>query len=473
MTWKIDGKIAAHFPGAGVPNRDTYRIVFSPVNAQQTSDLEEIEKVYYIPSGSTVSSSNLQNYLVWKRYWEEPPSQRTLHEGDKCVAIEIDLVNATENLVINSIEIFTSQHSTSTTSTSARIHIYYANGIEIAQITGDGEDNQTERYSLTGYPRYVNGLNITLYKGYKYYIAYNDANISSYYPAYFQNENGNYKEFNSVNSQDDQCIDEYKKVFPISGNELTETDLQQILQLNQYDKFAWIGNNIVVNYQNLIRGNYLGIKQTTSLTANKLSENEIWGADKDTIFIWHNKSNTDVSQRIYKKTADAVSGTIGHLNPTGSEDKYLASVLLTLKNGPAVLETDPAYWFTNTTPLGSLFKLKDEYSVGFSSDTPSTSYPSEPQENTFYYLNISGLTNPPSVYLYKNNTYTFVNKWGGADVLNYIDATSPANIAENVSLSTYIQEGSPFTRETTLANATLQTNRKYYLKINGNLYPQN
>ena len=245
--------------------------------------------------------------------------------------------------------------------------------------------------------------------------------------------------------------------------------------INQNDKFAWIGNNIVVNYQNFIRNNYLGIKQTTSLTANILTENEIWGTAKDTIFIWHNKSNTDVVQRIYKKTADAVSGTIGHLNPTGSEDKYLASILLTLKNGPAVLETDPSYWFLNSHPIGSLFKLKDGYSVGFSSDTPSTSYPSDPQENTFYYLNISsGLPgNPPSVYLYKNNTYTFVNKWGGGDVSNYLDITNPDNIAENVLLSTHIQEGTPFTREASLANATLQTTRKYYLKINGNLYPQN
>ena len=423
-----------------------------------------IKAVYWSPSNN---ANDLK--LIWLR----DHAQRTLVAGDKCVAIEIDLVNATENLVINSLEIFTSQHSTSTTSTSARIHIYYANGIEIAQIIGDGEDTQTEIYSLTGYPRYVNGLNITLYKGYKYYIAYNDATISSYYPAYFQNENGNYKEFNSVNSQDDQCIDEYKKVLPVSGNDLTETDLQQILQLNQYDKFAWIGNNITVNSQAIVRGDYLGIKQTTSLTANILSETDIWGTAKDTIFIWHNKSNTNVSKRIYKKTADAVSGTIGHLNPTGSDDKYLASIILTLKNGPAVLESDPSWWFTSTTPLGSLFKLKDGYSVGFSSDTPSTSYPSDPQENTFYYLNISGLQNPPSVYLYKNNTYTFVNKWGGADVLNYLDTISPANIAENVLLSTHIQEGSPFTREASLANATLQTTRKYYLKINGNLYPQN
>ena len=179
-----------------------------------------IKAVYWSPSNN---ANDLK--LIWLR----DHAQRTLVAGDKCVAIEIDLVNATENLVINSLEIFTSQHSTSTTSTSARIHIYYANGIEIAQIIGDGEDTQTEIYSLTGYPRYVNGLNITLYKGYKYYIAYNDATISSYYPAYFQNENGNYKEFNSVNSQDDQCIDEYKKVLPVSGNDLTETDLQQIL----------------------------------------------------------------------------------------------------------------------------------------------------------------------------------------------------------------------------------------------------
>lgn len=446
------GGITVTHPNTVSLTGNVNRIVITDASGVQ----HEVKQVYWCPDGVNAN-------LVW------PNAQRTLVAGDRNVAIEIDLLDATENLVINSLEIFTSQESSST---SARIHIYYANGIEIAQITSDGEDRQSEIYSLTGYPRYVNGLNITLYKGYKYYIAYNDSYKDSYYPAYFQNENGNYKEFYSINSSDNQCIDEYKKVLPITGNDLTETDLQQILQLNQNDKFAWIGYNITVNNQNLIRTNYLGTKLTTSLAANILSESEIWAEAKDTIFIWHNKSNTSVSQRIYKKTAEAVPGQIGHLNPTGSEDAYLASILLSLKNGPAVLESDPNYWFNS---IGSLFKLKDGYSVGFSSNTPSTSYPSDPQENTFYYLNnISGLPgNPPSVYLYKNNTYNFINKWGGSDISNYLDITSTSNIAENVSLSTHIQEGLPFTRESTLVNTTLQTNRKYYLKINGNLYPQN
>lgn len=70
MTWKVDGKIAMNFPGSGVPNRDTYRIRFAPTGCSAESKILEIEKVYFVPAGVTVTQENLSQYLVWHRYWE-------------------------------------------------------------------------------------------------------------------------------------------------------------------------------------------------------------------------------------------------------------------------------------------------------------------------------------------------------------------------------------------------------------------
>lgn len=70
MTWKVDGKIAMNFPRSGVPNRDTYRIRFAPTGCTAESQILEIEKVYFVPAGVTVTQENLSQYLVWHRYWE-------------------------------------------------------------------------------------------------------------------------------------------------------------------------------------------------------------------------------------------------------------------------------------------------------------------------------------------------------------------------------------------------------------------
>lgn len=405
------------------------------------------------------------NTLIWEKI------AKRLVAGDKNVAIEIDLIDAASDLTISSIEIFTSQQSSST---SGRIHIYHESGIEVAQIIGDSVDTQETRYSLEGYPRYVNNLNITLAKGHKYYLSYNDSNPGNYYPAYFQNENGNYKEFSSGNSNDKPLTNfgSMKAIIPTGGGELTEAAMQSILRLNQNEQFAWIGNNITNNGTLIISQNHTATKQTTAANAPILNDADIWATAKDTIFIWHNKTNTQVIQRIYKKTAEAVEGTIGALNPIGNEDVYLASIFLGVKNNPAVLESDSKYWFNNK--IGSLFKLKSQYTVDFDSTTPATSLPSNPQNNHLYYLNVNSLpNNPPSVYCYNNGTYTFLNKWGSTDISTYIDIIDNSNLAENVSFASQVQDGSSFTREQNLANATLQTTRKYYVKINGNLYPSN
>ena len=72
MTWKVDGKIAMNFPGSAVPNRDTYQIRFAPTGCSAESQILEIEKVYFVTAGATVTQANLSQYLVWHRYWDAP-----------------------------------------------------------------------------------------------------------------------------------------------------------------------------------------------------------------------------------------------------------------------------------------------------------------------------------------------------------------------------------------------------------------
>ena len=64
------GKIGFHFPARGNPNLDTKDIKFLPsgITNPTSSDLVQVNKVYAIPAGVTITSvDDLQNYVVWEK----------------------------------------------------------------------------------------------------------------------------------------------------------------------------------------------------------------------------------------------------------------------------------------------------------------------------------------------------------------------------------------------------------------------
>lgn len=64
------GKIGFHFPGRGNPNIDAGDIKFLPagITNPTSNDLVQIDKVYAIPAGVTITSvDDLQNYVVWEK----------------------------------------------------------------------------------------------------------------------------------------------------------------------------------------------------------------------------------------------------------------------------------------------------------------------------------------------------------------------------------------------------------------------
>ena len=121
MAWKIKGKIGCHFPDrTGLnPNFDVARIVYSQDGIE--ANAKEIEKVYYIsPAAATAIAAQttqearmaeLAKWLVWQKYWEEPPTQRTL-VMDTSGYVLIKYTPSQEDIVANTIGIFTTNNNT-------------------------------------------------------------------------------------------------------------------------------------------------------------------------------------------------------------------------------------------------------------------------------------------------------------------------------------------------------------------------
>ena len=212
-----------------------------------------VKFVYWCPDGQRA-------HLIWQR----DHIQRTLVAGDKNVAIEY---TPTSNITITGIEIFT---NSSNTSTSGRVKIIHSSGVFIAAFNGDGkEPNSEELYSLTGYKRYVNNANVTLYAGKTYYIVYNDSTPNNYYPAYFQNETGNYKEYsNDWGAGSITCADLtqlYNFVGSIGTGNISGEDKARILNLNDNDTFLWVGYD---STQFNIYNNHYYHRKKTSITVS-------------------------------------------------------------------------------------------------------------------------------------------------------------------------------------------------------------
>lgn len=583
MTWKVDGKIAMNFPGSGVPNRDTYQIRFAPTGCSAESQILEIEKVYFVPAGVTITQANLSQYLVWHRYWDAPSyvpydntcsaivtlsqdkkswiitiikdgedvtsslSQMitwiyngkgervdpqyaysntvdlsqfprgdyrldlsritskaggyfpgsgsisvpdhiyigTLLAGDMNVAIELDLTNAASDLTVTSIEIFTSQ---TTSSTAGRIKIIHSSGLYVGAVDGNTTDSSTEKYNLTGVPRSNDTVSVTLYAGEKYYLVFNDGNTSLYYPAYFQNENGNYIANFVDNAQAStlhpyQNITAIKAYLPASGGDIAEADLKSILELDTNELFLWNGNNLTVNSTVIINDDHLGKKLTSKVTDPPIttSDVDIWSYGNQQIFIRHGYGS-DVVNRIWKKTA--TTSNDGSFSTTSSNGTISsAEILLALKNGTGtyskILADTPEHhggdpWWSY---VGSKMSLRSGYKVGLTDMTPLTTVPQNPENNTFYYFAQSIAestvgTWSDTIVVYENNTWKALTAYGGADNFKpYVNSQSLDSVIEQISLTTLVQEDQQVSCNSSVKTATISNTRKYYVKLNGKEFP--
>lgn len=349
--------------------------------------------------------------------------------GSQNVAIELDLTNETSDLIVNSIEIFTSQ---TTSATTGRIKILHESGLYVGAIDGNTQDASTDRYNLTGAPRSVSNVGVTLYAGKKYYIVFQDSLNETYYPTYFQNEIGNYKVYantqvaSQINIADLSILGNFLGGL-FSGRYPTKDDKVYLLSLNTNDSFVYLGYN-----------------------------NTDWNPSLIQKHFYRKKSNT------YENVKEA--------NISSGDDHYKAAKLFgNIKKYTTILQNGS---LTNGDNYdGSIAELAEGYTSYIDVDANNepialTSLPSNPQDG-LYYINASVLPEGRSNYdyefvVYHNNSWDRVGRYfmSQAQITSYINYLDWWNKDfEDMNLN--------YTVDDNFNAIALSTDKKFYLKING------
>ena len=332
--------------------------------------------------------------------------------GSQNVAIEYV---PTEDITVNSIEIFTSQ---TTSATTGRIKILHESGLYVGAIDGNTQDASTERYNLTGRPRSVSNVGVTLYAGKKYYIVFQNSNNSTYYPTYFQNETGNYKvyanasEAGNINVADLSALGNF--IGSIGSTAVTTEEKEQILNLNTGDSFIFTGYDTTSWNPPLYRSHFYKRKLKTYS---------------------------------YSKIIDITSG-----EPMFRLAKLFAG--LNGSNISALQKGDIQDYFNHS---GDLVKMKSGWTSYITSDSSGnpvslSERPSSPSKGIYYIAN--------EVQVYDGSSWSapWHDYVGVPD--NYIDYPDWWNADFEDMNVNYTVDGN-------FNGITLSTDKKFYLKING------
>lgn len=495
MAYKVDGKIACQFSWGAV-NYDVKKVIVLDAMHPTSGASDEryaANKIYYIPAGVTPASFNdLQQYRIWHRYWESP-IVRQLVAGDKNVAIEY---TPAANIIISGIEIFTSQDSSNT---NGRVKIIHESGLYVGSVNGDAKDGSTELYGLTGWKRYVNNAGIQLYGGKKYFIVFNDDNpVNAYYPAYFQAETGNYKEYS--NDRDSVTISDVSGLGSYLG---ILSSFDTVIAASENACFTWnssgsgsgLNNNVLYVRNSLLSGStYYGTLGGAHNITNE-EKDAILSMTSGTSFYWdgwvvnahstqshvleqsqiHQKNST-LDQTKYKGMKNTEKGILDDLgvndyavyNGTSTNILSNGSIYRKKKHVKVDVELefthdqsslDTAYlidascdsitnktvapqgqlWYTSRT--GNIYTLKSSYhAVDFNKDSQGVIQGYDP-------TTITSLAAGTFIYFYTSGNCPLINSWVGTYVY-YWDGSSLSIVGQNewesyfdiVSLSDAIEE---------------------------------
>ena len=346
--------------------------------------------------------------------------------GSQNVAIEYV---PTEDITVNSIEIFTSQTGSAT---SGRIKILHESGLFVGAIDGNGEDATMERYNLTGRPRTVSNVGVTLYAGKKYYIVFQDSNNSTYYPTYFQNETGNYKVYANASEATGINVGDLSALGNFLGGicpnrHPTKDDKVYLLSLNEDDSFVYLGYNNTQWNPALHKGHFYRRKSKT----------------------YTNVTNVSI---------------------TSGDDHYKAAKLFgNIKKYTTILQNGQ---LTNGGDYdGSIAQMATGYTSYIDVDANNepialTTLPSNPQDG-LYYIDATVLPDGRSNYdyefvVYHNNSWDRVGRWfmSQSQIESYISYPDWWNKDfEDMNVNYTVDEN--------FNGITLSTDKKFYLKING------
>ena len=545
MAYRVDGKIACQFSWGAV-NYDVKKVIVLDAMHPTSGASDEryaANKIYYIPAGVTPASFNdLQQYRIWHRYWE---SQKTLLAQNQDVCIEFVPLQDIQLTASTPIAIFT---DSSTSDEDANFAIFHESGLVVAKTTGDTIDpNVSELYGLSGEKRSLSVTGVTLKAGFKYYIQYTNKNgykNSTFQPAYFQGETGNYlawvhdsvqqKSVANINSvehylgvvsdastwlsadEDDLIIsqigqgglsnsDAYIRngsynsasVIGVSGQSLPIAEKDKLLSLNANDVFMYIGTDyveqstkILEQYQiytknsTLDSSKYKGIKTTAKGILDGLNTGD---------YCLYNGSNVQYiieAGHIYQKTGNIqIDDDIDLTALSGDIVKIMAiadkSASITPYRNIAIKQGS----INNNDYTGYVFTLKSGYYRDFGQNNAGYTCATVPTvDKTIYYITDTGEVPgggwvwAAGLWFYDSTAgekWKFVAQDGNVSSLSsYFDMVTFASAIQEIYISGSVTSTATLSDlvkthfnssyiSNDLKSQTLQTDKKFYLSING------
>ena len=284
-----------------------------------------------------------------------------------------------------------------------------------------------------------------------------------------------------------------------SGN-LSVSDMDSILSLPANSIFEWAGNDATENNQTILARDRLHTR-TSSIASNsykgiKDTVNGITSLAVGEYFIWNGSSSIITSAKLYQKTSNlTIDDTMTF---SGDSSSYNTDVVLLMHksynaNGTNkyVLATGDLYYGdkSGVYQLTAGYTFDDNNGDGY---TPSTwtSMSKTFANNCIYYLKENGTYGnttihygAPSACLFSNGNLDPINYWSKIQQYFNITSISGAFTQENFGQAVNIEGMASILYTTSisgnaafassLVSASLQTGRKYYLKLtdsNGNSF---
>lgn len=504
MPWVVKGKIAGHFPGRNNPNLDVAAIGFIPAgNNQSASDIKNIKAVYFVPAGtdpSSITQNNLNNYLVWIRYWEESSVRLLAEDTGHFVLMKY---SPTSDKTVSTIGILTKG-----TGTNGRcVYILDENGILIGKSTGnEAKVEDTTIHGYTAIKRTTTfDTSITLKAGKDYWIQYYFENCDASPDAYYLNEQGT--EYKNL------TLNNYSSATPVDMSsmnyigELFQSNTQMadivatILQLNQGDVFRprrsseWPIGGMTINYFYERNSSYLN-KTVTQVDHSTLPSNkdkprnsELTGMSAgDLLVIGYDNSGNGMVY-VWERTDVNIPATVtDYAISTRAEITNWMVTANVAGNGNTFSSGNWAWPYTSPATDGSIYVRTNQGSIKFSSSSDALNTPPASPVIGALYLKKDG-AEFHGVGQYRGDVMVYYdgNQWkefatepnsidteytmaDGTTKIKYFNKLSSSSFATEITSSVFPGIITQLNPQPTLIDIT-QTQSdyiKHYLEINGN-----
>lgn len=427
--------------------------------------------------------------------WQKGVIGKTLIAGNQNVAIAFTPIGDT---VVNSLSVFTDKSGTGT----GLAKIIHEGGFLVGYSNGNDQKLAIEKYGLQGW-LWTTTFNapVTLYAGNTYYIVYQGTTNELFYPAYFQNQAGDYKYPYANTSQSSSSSVADFAALPTGWTfKGLLSSTQDLFALNENDLFTWWSNESV------------GLTKGNGYLRSGLGTGYAYTAAVGATTQWHTIDVNDIAAILAKSVGDcfqwnihsystvkfsdivAVHGdgtTIDTVDFSSSSDVYHGCAMLAfaLHEKPATVCTGGSFFYGNY--IGLVFSPKTGYTSQVASMTPLAAEPENPVEKGVYYLasgTYSGLFYyTAAVWVYENGSWTLITVEEGTgkakptvyfDIIGlneYIIGQDAAGndimyledlggISDMVKASPVL---TPNLGESFLDAPSLGTDKKFYLEING------